>query len=299
MNQAELEQATGLTREVLRKWELRYQFPLPVRGARGQRLYQAKDLQKLQLVKQLIGQGLRPGKLMPLSSRQLQALLASGVQERGPAGLADAVQRLLACLAPGSAPGAVRSHLADLIEAEGLDRFVEQRLPVFNQAVGEAWAGARLGTHAEHHYSEAVLAAVQSQLLGHLPGNSKPRVLLTTPTGELHALGLLALQAALTLRGAHCFNLGTQTPVPDVVQAVKDWDVTVVAISASIALRAELGRSYVLALRRALPRGCRLWVGGQGFASLQDSPVVGVRLFHGTAQAVKAWQKSTATGLSW
>ncbi len=60
MNQAEIEQATGLSREVLRKWELRYQFPLPERGARGQRLYRASDLPKLQLVKQLIGQGMRP-----------------------------------------------------------------------------------------------------------------------------------------------------------------------------------------------------------------------------------------------
>lgn len=32
MNQAEIEQATGLSREVLRKWELRYQFPLPERA---------------------------------------------------------------------------------------------------------------------------------------------------------------------------------------------------------------------------------------------------------------------------
>ena len=68
MNQAEIEQATGLSREVLRKWELRYQFPLPERGARGQRLYQAKDLPKLRLIKQLMAQGLRPGKLVPLTA---------------------------------------------------------------------------------------------------------------------------------------------------------------------------------------------------------------------------------------
>ena len=65
MNQAEIEQATGLSREVLRKWELRYQFPVPERGARGQRLYQAKDLPKLRLIKQLMAQACAPANWCP------------------------------------------------------------------------------------------------------------------------------------------------------------------------------------------------------------------------------------------
>ena len=79
MKQAEIEQATGLSREVLRKWELRYQFPLPERGPRGQRLYQAKDLPKLRLITQLLARGMRPGKLVLLPVKQLQALLTSSV----------------------------------------------------------------------------------------------------------------------------------------------------------------------------------------------------------------------------
>ena len=294
MNQTEIEQATGLSREVLRKWELRYNFPVPERGARGQRLYQARDLQKLQLVKQLISLGMRPGKLIPLTLPKLQALLASNTKAALVGGLDDAVGELLRTLAPGSAPGAVRDYLAALIEREGLAQFVEQGLPVFNQAVGDAWAAGRIGVHAEHHYTDAVLAVVQSHLLAHRPTPSQQRVLLTTPPGELHGLGLLGVQAALSLRGAECFNLGTQTPVPDVVQAVKDWDITLVAVSASVVLRPDLARAYAQALRHLLPKRCRLWVGGQGFASLHDLPLAGVKLFHDTAQAVKAWQRMIA-----
>ncbi len=296
MNQAELEQATGLSREVLRKWELRYQFPLPTRGPRGQRLYQAKDLPKLLLVKQLIAQGMRPGKLIPVSVKNLQELLLSRSAGQNPLALDDALQQLLRCMGPGSTAGAVRDYIADLIRAEGLACFVEQRLPLFNQAVGEAWAAGRIGVHAEHHYTEAVLVAVQSQLLGHQPTHLQHRVLLTTPPGELHGLGLLGVQAALTLQGAECFSLGTQTPVPDVVQAVKDWGITVLAVSASVALRPELASSYILALRRALPKSCQIWVGGQGFAQLEAAPIAGVKVFHATAQAVKAWQEMTAVG---
>ncbi len=293
MKQTEIEHATGLSREVLRKWELRYQCPRPRRGARGQRLYDAKDLPKQQLLRRLTALGLLPGKLMPLSLTELQSLLDSTCDASDPRALDDAVQQLLACLAPDSVPGAVRDYLAGLIDSEGLAQFVELRLPLFNQAVGDAWAAGRLGVHAEHHYSHAVQWVVQSRLPGRQPTNFQQRILLTTPPGELHGLGLLAVHAALTLQGADCFNMGTQTPASDVVQAVKDWDITLLAISASVAVRPELARSYVMALRRALPRRCRIWVGGRGFLSLKASPVAGVKVFQTTAQAVQAWKKMT------
>ena len=291
MNQAEMEQATGLSREVLRKWELRYHFPMPTRGLRGQRLYQARDLPKLQLISQLIGQGQRPSKLVPLSVPQLQALLATLVPAPAACVVDAAVDRLLACLAPGAVPGTVHDYIAELIQSEGLAGFVAQRLPLFNQAVGQAWEQGRIGTHAEHHYTDAVLVAVQSRLLALRPSRLHQRILLTTPPGEQHGLGLLGVQAALTLQGADCFSLGTQTPVSDVLRAVKDWDVSVVAVSASVVMPPALARSYVLALRRALPRRCKVWVGGGGFAAFGTAPVAGVKLFQDSAQAVRAWQK--------
>ena len=296
MNQAEIEQATGLSREVLRKWELRYQFPLPERGARGQRLYQAKDLPKLRLIMQLLARGMRPGKLVPLSLKQLQALLESGVAQPGAPAIDEAAQHLLACLVPGSVPGTVRNYIAGLIEADGLAEFALHRLPAFNQAVGEAWAGGRLGIHAEHHYSDAVQALVQSHLLWLQPRDLQQRILLTTPPGESHVLGLLSVQAALTLQGAECFNLGAQTPVADVKQAVKDWDITVLAISASLALRPDIARPYLVALRHAVPKRCKIWAGGQGFAFLQASPVTGVKVFDNTEGAISAWQKISTHG---
>jgi DNA-binding transcriptional MerR regulator len=71
-NQAAVEQATGLTREVLRKWELRYQFPMPTRGERGERLYTQDDVKRLQLITRLMKTGLRPGALVPHSKARLQ-----------------------------------------------------------------------------------------------------------------------------------------------------------------------------------------------------------------------------------
>ena len=223
-------------------------------------------------------------------------LKASLAATAGPSNLSDldeGVPELLAGLAPGAAPHAVQACLSARIHADGLGDFIDQRLPAFNRAVGDAWAGGRLGAHAEHHYSSAVQLVVQAQVRACLPSQFLSRVLLTTPPGELHGLGLLAVQAALTLQGADCFNLGLQSPVSEVVQAVTDWDIKLVAISASIVLPPSVAGAYLLELRRALPKGCAIWVGGEGYAWVRTSPLAGVKSFQSTSQAVKAWQKMT------
>jgi methylmalonyl-CoA mutase cobalamin-binding subunit len=297
ISQAAVEQLTGLSREVLRKWELRYQFPVPVRGARGQRLYTPEDVQILQLIKRLVNRGLRPVKLMPPSLDRLHELLATHDPEMDADQTGAAQAALLACLGPGAAPGAVFSHLEGLIKDKGLAGFAAQHLPAFNRAVGDAWASGRLGVHAEHHYSEAVRQVVLRAMAQLHPVPLQPRVLLTTPPGELHTLGLLAVQAALTVQGAHCICLGSQTPVADVVQAVNDWGVKLVAVSVSACLAPDLVRSYVRVLRQRLPAACGLWVGGQGgeflAAETGSRETAGLLVFQSVHQAVQGWMQLT------
>lgn len=292
-SQAAVEQATGLSREVLRKWELRYQFPMPVRGARGQRLYREEDIVRLQLIQRLAAQGLRAGKLVPLSLSDLQAqqdAVALPTQQAvDPTQLQATAQALLACLKPGAAPSAVSIHLEQLVKKLGLALLVDQYLPVFHQTIGDAWAAGLLSIHAEHHYTESVRNMVLRALSPLQASHAQPRVLLTTPPGELHGLGLLGLQAALNLHGADCVSLGTQMPLANVVQAVRDLGAKVVALSVSVSFVPALMLAYVTALRQQLPPDCHVWIGGQGAAPLLDTPIPGVAVFQSTAPAVQAW----------
>ena len=48
-----------------------------------------------------------------------------------------------------------------------------------------------------------------------------PRVLLTTLPGEPHGLGLLMVEALLTLDGCRCLSLGVQTPPGDIVPGLQ------------------------------------------------------------------------------
>jgi len=292
---SDIEQCCGLSRDVLRKWELRYQFPNPHRGPRGQRQYTGSDAEKLTLMRQLLGRGLRPRALVLLSRPQLQALLAlrdpCDVLPASPSTpeLAQTVQSLLDTLAPTRDPRTMTFFLQKQIALHGLAVFVAHYLPAFNLAVGQAWLNRTLSVAAEHRYTSSVHQVVLRALPA--PGHAKnePRVLLSTPPGELQSLGLLALQAQLCLQGAYCIDLGTQTPVAELVQAARQFKVGVVAISASIALPPDEVRSYVRELTQGLPAGCALWTGGEGCATLSTHDLPDCDVFNNTSDAVARW----------
>lgn len=293
-SQVQVEQRTGLSREVLRKWELRYGFPQPGRGARGQRHYSSNDVHKLELISRLLRQDLRAGTLVALPVAALQALhdeysAQTGQNRPPPETLTQATHTLLESLLPGHSLEATGLFLQSQLLVHGLDNFVAHLMPAFNLAVGEAWLDQRLSIAAEHHYT-ATLRQVVLRALPEPSLNIKlPRVLLTTPPGELHSLGLLALHAQLSLEGAHCINLDCQLPATEVLRVVHDFQVGVVAVSASGCMPALEFTHYVDALTRTLPEDCTLWLGGQGCAALNLKEGMNCTLFKDTSQAVRHW----------
>jgi len=299
LNLTSVEELTGLSREVLRKWELRYGFPRPARNARGHRLFKSTDVEKLRLIAQLLKIGMRPGTLVTQNTTQLHAWLDA--HQAAPENDADdnvvdaQVQALLASLGSQAKEHALGDLLDALIRHQGLAQFVTLFLPTFSQAVGLAWEKGQIGVHAEHRYSQAV----QQKILRALPApahhGAPPRVLMTTPPGELHTLGLLGLQVQLDLAGASCINLNAQTPVPDVVAAVGQWGVSVVCVSVSICLSPAQAGDYLRALRQALPEVCQVWVGGEGCAALSSDMLLGCEVFTHARSATLRWRELANT----
>jgi methanogenic corrinoid protein MtbC1 len=294
-SQSEVEQRTGLSREVLRKWELRYQYPRPGRGLRGQRHYTRDEVDKLILISQLLKHGLRAGVLVPMSTPQLQGLLDRQGSiyphptEPSRTELAQAVQSLLVALAPTSDASAIESFLQTQLARYGLAVFVAHQVPTFNCAVGDAWLTQRLSIAAEHRYTSCLRQVVLRALPPPSHANTRPRVLLTTPPCELHSLGLLALHAQLSLQGADCIDLGSQTPLAELLQAVTDLQIGVVAISVSICLAPVEIQQFVQKLVAGMPNDCVLWVGGQGCTALQGINLPACTVFADTTSAVQRW----------
>ena len=265
---AAVEREVGLSKDVLRVWERRYGFPVPNRDPHGERLYPAEQVLRLRLIKRLMDLGHRPGRLMSTAVEELEALAAGspGV------GAADAdagsheLDELFALVRHHDAAAYLQA-MQQRLARQGLRRFVLDTVAPLTVQIGFAWQQGQLQVFEEHLFTE-LTARVLRQAIATVPGGSEPRVLLTTLPKEPHEMGLLMVEAVLSLEGAQCISLGTQMPLMEIVDAVAAHQVDVVALSFSAAFPARQTRALLEQLRAALPGPAELWAGGAGVRKL-------------------------------
>ena len=291
MNIAAVERETGLGKDTLRVWERRYGFPKPERDAHGERAYPLVQVEKLRLIKRLMGQGWRPGKLLAIPEEELAGLALEAV-----APTADVEQNALQSsvieLIRGHDIPALGNALRQALHRQGLQQFVLVTVSVLNRAVGDAWGRGEIQVFEEHLYTEQMQALLR-QAIGALPtGAGRPHVLLTTVPEEQHVLGLLMTEALLTLEGAACISLGTQTPLGDICQAAAAHRADIGALAFSSAFPQRQVLPLLAKLREMLPPAIELWAGGAGVERV--GALQGVRLITDLAVAVAAlsdWQE--------
>jgi methanogenic corrinoid protein MtbC1 len=265
---AAVERDVGLSKDVLRVWERRYGFPVPNRDPNGERLYPAGQVLRLRLIKRLMDQGHRPGRLMATSVAELEVLAASS--HGTPAADADAgsggLDRLVALIRQHDAAAYLQA-MQQRLARQGLRLFVQDTVAPLTVQVGLAWELGRLHVFEEHLFTE-LTARVLRQAIAAVPGGNEPRVLLTTLPKEPHGMGLLMVEAVLSLEGAQCIPLGTQMPLLEIVDAAAAHRIDVVALSFSAAFPARQVPALLEQLRAALSGTTELWAGGAGARKL-------------------------------
>jgi MerR family transcriptional regulator, light-induced transcriptional regulator len=272
---ASVERETGLSKDTLRVWERRYGFPTPERDANGERLYAPAQVRRLAQIKRLMDRGHRPGKLLALDESALLALDDTG---------------RTAPVAPEAAQldiwvELVRSHDSETLQRQfhremarrGLAPFVQDIVAPLVTRIGDAWARNEIGVFEEHLFSQQLEQLFRATLANMVPHRGSPRVLLTTLSGEEHTLGLLMVEALLTVEDAYPVLLGPQTPIEEIVRAARAKEVDAVCLSFSTAYAPALAARGLRELRRVLPVQQALWAGGHGIKSIRK-PIEGVCL---------------------
>jgi len=291
---SDVEREIGVAKETLRVWERRYGFPVPARDALGQRVYAAKDLAKLRLIKRLIDLGHRPGKIIGLSFDELDAM--TQVRRTMRATPLEREAELQACIELCRTQNVedLRFKLTELMLQMGLHTFVVDFVAELNVLVGEAWATGRIAVFEEHLYTESVYVVMRQAIAG-IPvkrdGKASPRLLLTTLPQERHGLGLLMVEALATLEGAACVSLGVQTPVADIARAARQHHADIVALSFSLTMRPSQIIDGLNELRAGLPEPVEIWAGGGASVLQRRAPLSAkVLALGGIAAELKAWR---------
>ena len=268
---------TGLEVCTLRKWEERYGFPKPVRLESGQRRYLNSDVEKLLLVVRRVTAGERPGQVIrELNNDALTNPALTGTVPSKPQ-FSQSIETALAALIQHDV-SALRSALEEALSTRSMVAFIEEIAGPMTHLVGEYWARGDLPIYGEHLYS-AVLDSLLARETSFSKGaGAQPTVLLTTPAGEHHTLGLSMVSAVLGAAGIGSLRLHGGLPVSEISAATKSYGLRAVGVSATCLYTPKLLTGMMRSLRNALPADVALWFGGAGVNSVCQIPS-GVTVF--------------------
>ena len=267
-----VERDTGIGRDTLRIWERRYGFPMPARNAKGERVYSAEQVRRLQVIRRLMDQGLRPGKVVPLDAQALGDLAGTLPAAAASTDSVDPALAQLIALASAGDAGGLAAALDKALARDGLRAFVLDTFAPLSGAVGELWAGGKLQIFEEHLLTRHLVQFLDVAMnrVGRPPGD--PEVLLATLPGEQHALGLLMAEALLWHAGRATLNLGTDVPMDQIVAALRRTGVQTVALSFSACYPRGPVRDHLRELAARLPSDVNVWIGGAGVWRLRKLP---------------------------
>lgn len=296
-----VERETGLSKDTLRMWERRYDFPLPRRDEFGERSYPPEQVEKLRLIKGLMDQGYRPGKLVGVDADVLRAMAARpparGARMVEPGEERDDLLHYVA-LCKQHRIEELRRELTQCLVRSGMYRFVTDVIAPLTAMIGAQWAGGQLAVFEEHLYTESVQMIMRNAIssipsadtqTGHL---SRPRIVLATIPHEMHGLGLLMSEAIFVLEGARCMSLGVHTPVMEVAQAARTQEADIVALSFSASARPSHVLTALADLLAALPPSVEIWAGGRCAVLRRRTPAMVKTLdLHEIPFALAEWRK--------
>jgi DNA-binding transcriptional MerR regulator len=252
---------TGLTPDVLRVWERRYGVVNPVRSAGGQRLYSARDLERLVTLSRLARAGHRIAMLARMGDDELAALAS---QPAAPQGESDrAAAFVAAALAATEAfddaalERALRSAAMAFPAAEWIERVVHP----FLVDVGERWHRGEI-TPANEHLASVVVRDTLAWTLDSLdPAGDAPLIVVATPAGELHEFGAMMAAVIAAQSGWRVRYLGPNLPAEVLADSARTMDARAVAVSMVHATGEPITE---IARLRTLLGSTPLLVGGRG-----------------------------------
>lgn len=263
---------TGLSRDVLRVWERRYQAVQPARTTGRQRLYSDAELSRFLLLARANRGGRSIGSIARLTTEQLQQMVAtdldvhilereSDVKEES--AHAKSIERTVraamvhvAVLDGSALNGELRLALARF----GLPVLLGSIVPALMKRVGDDWMEQRIGI-AHEHLASAVVLGILLEAMQSLPGRpGAPRLVVATPAGENHVLGAALIAAAAAMDGWKVQFLGADVPSQDLTEAA----VGARAVALSLVFSADQMHvvDEVRAVRAALPSTVPLVLGG-------------------------------------
>jgi DNA-binding transcriptional MerR regulator/methylmalonyl-CoA mutase cobalamin-binding subunit len=273
---------TGITPDSLRAWEKRYGAVHPERTPTGRRLYSDEDVDRLRLLRQATLGGRSIGQIAGLPTEELRALVAEdeakAVQPppRAPkplqGGAASAPELLEEALdaAERLDPRALEETLSRARLSLSRPALLEEFVVPLVQRVGDCWRDGKLRISHEHLVTAALRSFLARLQEASPPPTGAPVLIASTPTGQVHELGLLAASAVAADHGWDVVYLGPDVPAEEIASAALAREARAVALSLVYPADDRQMGDVLAQLRALLPAGVEIVVGGRSAESYAE-----------------------------
>ena len=277
---------TGLSQDLLRVWERRYQAVLPTRGPGGQRLYSDADIERLALLHAATRGGRSISRVANLADETLAELVEEDIAARerlatlpdGSGEKRDLVGEAL-FLARALDSAALSDTLRRASAVMGVAAFIESVAAPLLRRVGNEWHAGRLSMAHEHMVSSLLHDIVAERMRAFGKREGAPLLIVGTLAGERHAIGAVLVGAAAAVEGWNVLHLGADLPAVAIAEAARSADARVVAVSIVYVEDRDALLGELRALRAALPATVTLVAGGGGAAHIAaELSAIGVRV---------------------
>ncbi|MEO4053901.1 MerR family transcriptional regulator [Solibacillus sp. CAU 1738] len=198
---------TGLSKQVIRKWEDRYALITPVRLENGYRAYSPAEVQTITAVNNLVQSGHTVKQAIAIWRNQLGAVAQKP---------ADILTALIDAGYNGD-DVTITKLLQQAQQSIGIERLLNAVIVPFLEEVGQLWCSRQWGEYQEAVSSIAVrdfLANIRRTI--HVPTEA-PLVLGSCLPGERHEIPVHILLVQCMLKGYRTLMLG-QSPAPTAIQ---------------------------------------------------------------------------------
>ncbi len=274
---------TGLTVDLIRAWEKRYHVVDPARSDTKRRLYSDYDIERLRLIRIAKQNGRRLVDVAPLTLEALRDVVSEDsrydqAQENqaevyrpswtSPLESTDTQDDIDAML---FAVQTMDQHRFDQLLQEGL---VKQSLPAYLETVigpllreiGESTRLGKLRIAHEHMATAHLRTFIGALRFRETYTGSEPKIVITTPTGQLHELGALMVAALVSVDGWLPVYLGPNTPADEIVACALQSGARAVSLSLTYPADDPRIPTELTRLRSQLDGKIPVFVGGSAAA---------------------------------
>lgn len=278
-------QLSGLSPHVIRIWERRYNALSPSRTCTNRRMYCEEAIERLRLLRELTEGGHRIGSVARLCTDDLRRLASQHLARSGPPAAASLPANAAAPAALDTPEDFVNLAVeaSKVYDSDRLRRLLQHARQQFGQRgmlhhilcplivhIGEEWQTGNLRPAHEHVATSVIRELLMTPVPGSQTAPNAPEIIITTPAGEMHELGVMMAAATARDLGWKVTYLGPNLPVEEIAACAVARKARAVALSVVYPEKCPVIEDKLRRMRLLLPKPVALLVGGRAARGYQD-----------------------------